>query len=134
MKYFLDTNTCIQYINGRSKSILTKLQSTPANEIVVGSIVRAELAHGASKSQYPELNRQRQQQFLQPYQTLPFDDVIENIYGELRATLEKTGQPIGPLDMLIAASALAYNLILVTHNIREFSRVPNLKAEDWELS
>jgi len=133
MKYFLDTNTCIRYINGRSKSVLIKLQSTPANEIIVGSIVRAELAYGASKSQYPELNRQRQQQFLQPYQTIPFDDLTAGVYGELRAMLEKSGQSIGPLDMLIAASALAYNLILVTHNVREFTRIPNLKIEDWEL-
>jgi tRNA(fMet)-specific endonuclease VapC len=132
MKYFLDTNTCIQYINGRSKSVLEKLQSIPAQQIIVGSIVRAELAYGASKSQNPVSNRQKQAQFLHPYATLPFDDVIATIYGDLRATLEKQGTPIGPLDLQIAASALAYNLILVTHNIREFSRVPNLQIEDWE--
>jgi tRNA(fMet)-specific endonuclease VapC len=134
MKYLLDTNTCIRYINGRSTSILAKLPTIPARDIVVCSIVRAELFYGAVKSQHPALTQQKQERFLQPYATLPFDDRAAAVYGEIRAHLEQAGTPIGPLDMQIAAIALAHDLILVTHNTGEFSRVSGLMVEDWETS
>jgi tRNA(fMet)-specific endonuclease VapC len=120
-------------MNGRSQSVITRLMSKPADDIIVCSIVRAELFYGASKSQNPITNRQKQEKFLHPYATLPFDDICADIYGTLRSNLERLGTPIGPLDLQIASIALANNLVLVTHNIREFSRVPNLKLEDWEV-
>lgn len=133
MKYSLDTNTCIRYINGRSPKVRTKLPTIPAQEIIVCSIVRTELFWGSAKSQTPAASRAKQVRFLRPYSTLAFDDAAANVYGSMRAALEHAGTPIGPNDMLIAAIALAHNLILVTHNTREFGRVAGLKLEDWEI-
>jgi tRNA(fMet)-specific endonuclease VapC len=132
MKYSLDTNTCIRYINGRSEALRRKLPTVPARDIVVCSVVRSELAYGAAKSQRPEMSAAKQAQFLRPYATLPFDDGAALAYGRLRAYLEQAGTPIGPYDMQIAAIAIAHELIIVTHNTREFGRVPGLKIEDWE--
>ena len=132
MKYSLDTNTCIRYINGRSPGVRAKLPTIPTHEVIVCSVVRAELFYGAAKSQLPTLSRQKQDQFLHPYNTLPFDDRAADTYGQIRALLERAGTPIGPLDLQIAAIALAHGLTLVTHNTREFGRVPGLNLEDWE--
>lgn len=116
MKYLLDTNTCIQFLNGRSPGVREKLPSIPSSDVIICSIVRAELFFGAEKSQYPSITRQKQERFLRPYKTLPFDDLAADTYGQLRAHLEHAGTPIGPLDLQIAAISLAYRLILVTHN------------------
>lgn len=132
MKYSLDTNTCIRYLNGRSLAIIQKLPTVPARDIVVCSIVRGELAYGAMKSQTPEASVAKQARFLKPYKTLPFDDTAAHEYGRIRAYLENVGTPIGPYDMQIAAIAVVNDLIVVTHNIKEFSRIPGLKIEDWE--
>jgi tRNA(fMet)-specific endonuclease VapC len=132
MRYSLDTNTCIRYINGRSLSIRQKLPTVPAREIVVCSVVRGELAYGAAKSHTPEVSTAKQARFLKPYATLPYDDVAAHEYGRIRAYLENAGTPIGPYDLQIAAIALIHGLIIVTHNTREFERIPGLKVEDWE--
>ena len=101
-------------------------------DISVCSIVRSELFYGAAKSQTPERTLEKQTLFLTPYATVPFDDEMAAVYGQIRATLERQGQPIGALDMQIAAIAIARSLILVTHNTREFRRVPGLQIDDWE--
>lgn len=88
---------------------------------------------GAAKSQNPTVSHANQHRFLRPYDTLPFDDHAAESYGVIRAVLEKKGTPISSNDLLIAAIALANNLTLITHNIREFSRVDGLVIEDWEL-
>lgn len=123
MKYLLDTNMCIRYINGRSEAIRTKLPTIPASEIVVCSVVRAELEFGVAKSQTQEASAAKLQRFLKPYATLPFDDAAAKKFGQLRATLEKAGTPIGPYDMQIAAIALVHDLTVVTHNVHEFERI-----------
>jgi tRNA(fMet)-specific endonuclease VapC len=132
MKYSLDTNTCIRYINGRSLAIRQKLPTVPAYDIVVCSVVRGELSYGVAKSQTPEQSAEKQARFLKPYASLPYDDVSAKEYGRIRAYLENLGTPIGPYDMQIAAIAIVHDLVVVTHNIREFSRIPWLKIEDWE--
>jgi tRNA(fMet)-specific endonuclease VapC len=132
MTYLLDTNVCIRIINGRSAVARQKLLSRPVEQIIVCSVVRAELFYGASKSQTPEATRRKQDLFLSPFASLSFDDFAANTYGRIRADLEQNGIPIGPLDMQIAAIALTHHLTLVTHNIREFSRIPHLQLEDWE--
>lgn len=132
MKYSLDTNICIRYINGHSIAIRRKLPTVPASEIIVCSVVRGELAYGAAKSQQPELSAAKQQKFLKPYGILPYDNQAAQEYGRIRAYLENAGTPIGPYDMQIAAITLVHNLILVTHNTREYGRIPGLKIEDWE--
>jgi tRNA(fMet)-specific endonuclease VapC len=132
MKYLLDTNTCIRLINRRSTLLRQRILAIPADEIVVCSIVKAELFTGSAKSQTPTLTLTKQQQFLHPFKSLPFGNIEAAIYGTIRAQLEKAGTPIGSLDTLIAAIAMAHNLILVTHNTGEFSRVAGLQIEDWE--
>lgn len=132
MTYLLDTNVCIRIINGRSAIARQKLLSHPVEQIIVCSVVRAELFYGASKSQTPEATRLKQDVFLKPFASLPFDDFAAATYGRIRADLEQNGMPIGPLDLQIAAIALTHHLTLVTHNSREFSRIPHLQLEDWE--
>lgn len=133
MKYLLDTNTCIRYINGRSAGALAKLPTIAPDDVVVCSVVRAELWYGAAKSQDPERTHEKQNRFLRPYASLPFDDAAAFVYAGVRADLERVGLPIGPLDLQIAAIAIAYRMILVTHNTREFSRIAGLQIEDWEI-
>jgi tRNA(fMet)-specific endonuclease VapC len=91
------------------------------------------LYYGSAKSQTPERSRQKQLEFLQTIQIVPIDEAAAVVYGDIRAYLEKQETPIGSNDLLIAVTALASELILVTHNIREFGRVPALKLEDWEV-
>jgi len=132
VRYLLDTNVCARYLNSRSLVIRERLQSTNVEEIAVCSVVKVELFYGAMKSNNPQITLARQHQFLRLFVSLPFDDVIALTYGRIRAELAANGTPIGPNDFQIAAIALTHNLILVTHNTREFSRVSGLVIEDWE--
>ena len=132
MRYLLDTNTCIRYINGRSATIATRIQALAKNEAVLCSVVVAELIFGAKRSQHPEKTLAKQRQFIDLFHSLPFDDTCAEHYAVIRADLTTKGTPIGGNDLMIAAIARANNLILVTHNTREFGRVADLKLEDWE--
>ncbi|HLV33711.1 MAG TPA: type II toxin-antitoxin system VapC family toxin [Spirillospora sp.] len=132
MKYLLDTNVCIRYINGRSPQIRAKLPTLPRSEIAVSSITKAEMWYGSVKSQHPERSRQKQSEFFEIVQSVPFDDAAALYYSLIRARLELMGTPIGSHDMLIAAIAMSRDLILVTHNVGEFSRIDKLQIEDWE--
>lgn len=133
MKYLLDTNTCIRFINGRAPNIRTHLLAVGDQAIAMSAIVKAEMYAGSAKSQTPVRSRATQDEFFRRFVSLPFGDATAQIYGDIRAHLEKQGTPIGGNDLLIAATALTYDLILVTHNTREFGRIPNLKLEDWEI-
>jgi tRNA(fMet)-specific endonuclease VapC len=133
MKFLLDTNTCIIYMKGQNLCLKNKLESTLLQDIVVCSIVKAELFYGAIKSANPQANLMRQQNFLSQFQSLPFDDIATITFATIRSQLEALGTPIGAYDLQIAAIALANDLILVTHNVREFSRIADLKIEDWEI-
>ncbi len=133
MRYLLDTNTCIRYVNGRSPQIRAKLPTIPRADVAVSAITKAEMFYGSAKSQTPEQSLKKQLEFLETVKSLPFDDATATEYGRLRAYLEKQGTPIGGNDLLIAATALAHDLILATHNTDEFGRVPGLKVEDWEV-
>lgn len=132
MRYLLDTNACIRFLNGRSESLRQHILVRNPREILLCSVVKAELFYGAMKSQNPQRTLARQQQFVNRFVSLPFDDKAAEVYSEIRADLEKMGQPIGPNDLLIAAIAMANDVTLVTHNTREFGRVKNLKLEDWD--
>lgn len=134
MIYLLDTNVCVRYLNGRSLSIRERLQATNVEDIVLCSVVKAELFYGAMKSNNPQRTLANQQQFLSLFVSLPFDDKAAAIYGRIRATLATQGTPIGSNDLQIAAIALAHDLTLATHNTGEFSRVPGLRLEDWEVT
>ncbi|WP_353572643.1 type II toxin-antitoxin system VapC family toxin [Candidatus Albibeggiatoa sp. nov. BB20] len=132
MKYLLDTNVCIVFLNERSERLKRRLLMQHSHELAVCSVVKAELFYGAMKSINPTKAIQKQHYFLNHFISLPFDDNAAQHYGEIRAALAKQGQPIGPNDFMIAAIALSHNLTLVTHNTREFSRIPHLTIEDWE--
>jgi tRNA(fMet)-specific endonuclease VapC len=132
LKYLLDSNVCIRYLNGRSSSIRQRLQQIDTDKIALCSVVKAELFYGAMKSNNPKHTLARQQEFLNLFVSLPFDDLAAMIYGEIRASLTALGTPIGSNDLQIAAITLAHNLILVTHNTGEFKRVVGLTIEDWE--
>jgi tRNA(fMet)-specific endonuclease VapC len=132
MKYLLDTNTCIRYLNQRAPNVVARLHAVDESDVVLCSVVRAELYFGALKSQSPDNTITRQRTFIERFVSLPFDDAAAEFYARIRATLERGGTPIGANDLMIAAIALAHDLILVTHNTREFSRVPELRIEDWE--
>jgi tRNA(fMet)-specific endonuclease VapC len=132
MTYLLDTNTCIRYLNGRAPNVLQRLQALPPADIRVCAIVKAEMYYGAMKSIDPAYTLAQQRMFLDAFGSLPFDDAAAEAYGRLRAELARRGTPIGPNDLMIAAIALAHDLILVTHNTPEFSRVLGLRLEDWE--
>jgi tRNA(fMet)-specific endonuclease VapC len=98
------------------------------------AIVVSELQYGVAKSSQPQRNQGRLDAFLTPFQIVPYDRGAAQMYGTIRATLERSGQLIGREDLLIAAHALAVDLTLVTNNEQEFLRVPNLKVENWALS
>ncbi|MFM7372259.1 MAG: type II toxin-antitoxin system VapC family toxin [Sphaerospermopsis kisseleviana] len=133
MIYLLDTNTCIVYLKGKNLYLKKKLENIPLSEIAVCSVVKGELFYGAMRSADPERNLKLQQDFLNQFVSLPFNDQAATIFGNIRAQLTAQGTPIGGYDLQIAAIALTNNLILVTHNTREFSRIPELKLEDWEI-
>lgn len=130
--YLLDTNVCIIYLKGKSSNVERQFKSLKRNNIAVCSVVKAELFYGSMRSNNPDKALQIQKTFVNQFISLPFDDRCALIYGKLRARLANTGKPIGYNDLLIASIALANNLILVTHNVREFSRIRELKLEDWE--
>jgi tRNA(fMet)-specific endonuclease VapC len=132
MTYLLDTNVCIRYLNGQSEAIRRRLESTPPHEIVLCSVVKAELFYGVDKSKHVNRNLTRLRRFLAPFASLPFDDTAAEIYGRIRAQLETTGTLIGPNDLLIAAISIANGATLVTHNTQEFGRIEGLELEDWE--
>lgn len=132
MTYLLDTNTCIKFLNGQSDAIRHRFESLAASDLVLCSIVKAELLYGAAKSARSAENLERLERFFRRFVSLPFDDSAAEIYGQIRARLEKQGMLIGPNDLLIASIALANGRTLVTHNRREFARVEGLALDDWE--
>lgn len=131
MEYLLDTNICIYIIKKKPVEVLERFQSLPLGDVGISTITLAELQYGIAKSTQPEKNQQALQQFLIPLEIVEFGYEASIVYGELRAHLEKTGQPIGALDMLIAAHAISLDITIVTNNEREFRRAPNLKVENW---
>jgi len=130
LRYLLDTNTCIYIINRRPAQVFDRFAGRRIGEIAISSITGAELAFGVAKSG-SERNRQALDKFLAPLEILPFDEAAMHRYGLLRSQLERQGQPIGALDLLIAGHALALDVTLVTNNLREFKRVSGLRLENW---
>ena len=130
--FLLDTNACIRILNGSSPAVAARLQATSPGEVRLCAVVKAELVYGARKSARVEDNLRLLRRFFAPFVSLPFDDRCAEEAGIIRLDLERSGRPIGPNDLLIAATARAYDLALVTHNVREFSRIPGLRIDDWE--
>jgi tRNA(fMet)-specific endonuclease VapC len=131
MSYLLDTDVCIAIINRRSSQVISRLQICEPGTVALSTISVAELRFGAEKSQAAAKNHQALDQFLLAFEIKQFDELSAIAYGVIRSDLQKKGTPIGPLDTLIAAQSLAHELILVTNNLSEFSRVKNLNVETW---
>lgn len=131
MLYMLDTNICIYLIKRRSDELLSRIRVFRTGEIGVSVVTVAELQYGVSKSQNKERNQAALEAFLLPLDIADFPFAVTVIYGDIRAQLERQGQPIGSLDTMIAAHALSLDVPLVTNNTREFERVMGLRLEDW---
>jgi tRNA(fMet)-specific endonuclease VapC len=134
MNWLLDTNACIRYLNGRAPALKARIDAVDEQDIFVCSMVKAEMYFGAARSVDPQRTLEYQQRFLSRFVSLAFDDRAADAYGRIRARLAADGCPIGPNDLLIAATAIANGVTLVSRNLGEFSRVPGLAVEDWEIA
>lgn len=130
MMYVLDTNTLISFFKGLGK-VAERLLDTPPKEIGIPSIVVYELEVGIGRSTAPEKRSAQLAELLSLVNVLPFGLQAARSAAQIRATLEKQGQPIGPNDTLITATALANQATLITHNTKEFGNIGQLKCEDW---
>jgi len=131
MIYLLDTNTCIQLMRGHN-SVCQHLATTIPDDCAISMVTVFELFSGVEKCSAPEKETNRITRFFEPFHILPFDWDSALKAARVRADLEKTGKIIGPYDIQLAGHALALDLTFVTHNTREFSRVPDLRLEDWQ--
>ena len=134
MKYLLDSNACIGWLRHTQPNLVSRIKQEPPTNLAIRSVVVGELIYGAERATVAHRanNRIRVEQLRQQFVSVPFDDSAAEEYGRVRAHLAAVGAPIGPNDLMIAAISLAHGLILVTHNTKEFSRVPGLSLEDWE--
>lgn len=131
MRYMLDTNICIYIIKNKPKKVIIELKRHKPSEICVSAITYAKLTYGVEKSMAVEKNRLALALLFSNIEVLNFDIKAAIHYGKIRVYLEKQGTPIGPLDMMIAAHAMSLGYTVVTNNIKEFERVPDLKLENW---
>jgi len=131
MKYLIDTNICIYIMNKKPVDVIQKFKQVKIGEIGISTITISELQFGISKSNQRQKNEIRLNEFLFPIEILSYDEAAARAYGDIRYELEKSGNPIGPLDLLIAAHALSRKLIIVTNNDKEFKRIKKLKVENW---
>ena len=131
MRYLLDTNVCVDFLTGCYPKVAKKLLRLRPDEVAVSAIAVAELRFGAWKSARPAENHERLDRLLSDLPALDFDLEAAAAYGQLRAALEAQGTPIGPNDMLIAAQALAHELVLVSADVAEYERVDGLRLENW---
>lgn len=130
--HLLDTNVCISILRHPGAHADARLRKLEVGDVFLSAVTLTELIHGAWRSSRPAENIETVRLFVEPYECLAFDADCAEHAGEIRAQLAASGTPIGPYDVLIAATARAHRLTLVTHNTREFQRVVGLKLEDWE--
>lgn len=131
--FLLDTNTLIYFFKGQG-NVAERLFATPPVEVAISAVSLYEMEVGIAKSAQPAKRRRQFDAFLESASVLPLDRAAARAAAAARADLEKRGVPIGPLDNLIAGTALAHRATLVTRNTREFSRLPNLTVIDWRGS
>jgi tRNA(fMet)-specific endonuclease VapC len=131
MSILLDTNICIYIIKNKVPEVREHFKRYTLGEISISSITVAELQYGVAKSTAKEKNANALEAFLLPLTIIPFDLKSALVYGTIRAELERQGTPIGGMDMLISAQAIAGEYTLVTNNLKEFRRIPALRCETW---
>ena len=133
MRYLLDSNICVYALKNRPPKVLRRLEVAGRATVAVSVITVLELRQGANKSQRPEINHAALDDLLGPITVLPFEETDALVAAQVRASLERIGRPIGDFDSLIAAHALARDLTVVTNNVDEFERVPDLRVENWAV-
>ena len=131
LRFMLDTNFCIRVLRDRPATLRDRFNAE-ADGLCISTIILAELLHGAAKSARPLHHRREVEGFAAMLDVLPFDADAASHAADIRATLERQGQTIGGYDLLIAGHARSRGLVLVTGNLREFTRVDGLRCEDWE--
>ncbi len=131
MKVMLDTNTCIAIIRRKPPQALKRFNAYTVGDIGISWVTLAELEFGVAKSQHLDRNQVALEEFVLPLEIADLDREVARVYGRVRAMLEKQGTPIGSLDMMSAAHALALGVTLATHNTGEFSRMEGLTVVDW---
>jgi tRNA(fMet)-specific endonuclease VapC len=131
MKYLLDTNTCIAYLNGSNANVLQHMQRLKPIDIALCSVVKSELWYGAMKSQAPTQTLTKLFVFFNQFASLPFNDRAARESARIRADLAKRGTPIGPYDVQIAGIATLHTLKVIINNVGEFRRVVGLQLENW---
>jgi len=130
LQYMLDTDVCIYVIKNYPAELRERFNRL-AEQLCISSITLAELHYGAEKSERRLHNLQAIEHFVARLEVLPFTAKAAAHYGQIRAELERAGTPCGPHDMQIGAHARSEGLIVVTNNIREFSRMPGVRTENW---
>jgi tRNA(fMet)-specific endonuclease VapC len=131
MRYMLDSNVVIELMRKAPERLVRRLNSHSEKDIGISTIVLAELEFGVLRSGDPRRNRRAVDLVTEELAIIPFDEAAAVEYGKVRLGLEERGKVIGPLDMLIAAHARSAQVTLVTSNLREFQRVPELLVESW---
>ncbi len=131
MSYQLDTDTCVRWLRGKDRTLKARLTVLAPTDVQISAVVRGELLVGAERSADPRATRDDVLRFLDAFTVAPVDADVARHYGQLRSKLEEHGESIGPNDLWIAATALAWGATLVTGNTREFRRVPRLLLENW---
>ena len=135
VKFIFDTDTCIFLLRGLSE-VVARVQRVPPEEIAISSITRYELLYGVKRCnpKFRKREADKVERLIDMIQELPFTAGIAEHAAEIRFQLEKTGKPIGPMDILIAATALEADLDLITGNTREFSRIGRLRLQNWTVA
>jgi len=128
VRFLLDTDTCIFALK-HNPGVLAQMQKLSPGDIAVSAMNEAELRYGALNSQNPARSLKEVEAFLVPIQVLPFDADASRDHARLRLALKS--KPIGERDLVVASVAASHRLTVVTHNVKEFGRVPGLKVTDW---
>lgn len=131
MRYLLDTNICIYLIKNRPLAVIEQFKLHSPQDVAISTITLFELQYGVEKSQYRRQSLNALSKFLLPLQLLDVDRSSALTAAAIRAQLEKQGRPIGPYDLLIAGLAKSRNMVLVTNNTKEFTRIKDLELENW---
>jgi len=131
LHYLLDTNICIYIAKQKPTSVFDRFAQLSVGEVGMSTISYGELLYGAEKSHHPKKTLRLLEELTSLIPPIPLSTDVGKYYGEIRSKLEKQGRIIGNNDLWIAAHALAAGFILVTNNVKEFSRVPDLKIENW---
>ena len=131
MKYLLDTNICIYLIKRKPALVMKRFEQHKPGDIGISTVTLSELTYGVAKSCRINNNQFALEHCLVSLEIATYDAAAAAAYGPIRATLERQGQPIGGMDVMIAAHAVSLNVVLVTNSVKEFDRVDGLRIENW---